>query len=197
MRIAPLSPLAQLLWYKLIQLENRERWPDSVTVPNQDLLDLVNVAKRDTVAKARTELIEAGYLIYTPGRKGAPGQYTVRLLNKRFRFAEVPGDELDAYFGMTPEVKAEIEETTAELYGKYLPGYTPTSHDRKCVYEAICIQKNDGSDNWTIEIVGRSRNDLFYAFEAAANANAVNWNYIGGVLRNIAQERELGLDEYS
>lgn len=190
MRVAPLSPLAQLLWYKLIQLENRERWPDFVTVPNQELTSLVNVAQRNTIAKARTELIDAGYLFYTPGRKGAPGQYTVRLLNQRYRFADDPGDELDQYFGMTPEVKAEIEKITLELFGTYRPGYTPTSHDRKCVYEAICEQKNDGADNWTIEIDYRSKGDLVYAFEAAANANAVNWNYIGGVLRNIAQERE-------
>lgn len=190
MRVAPLSPLAQLLWYKLIQLENRERWPDFVTVPNQELTTLVNVAQRNTIAKARTELIDAGYLFYTPGRKGAPGQYTVRLLNQRYRFADAPGDELDQYFGMTPEVKAEIEKITLELFATYRPGYAPTSHDRKCVYEAICEQKNDGADNWTIEIDYRSKGDLAYAFEAAANANAVNWNYIGGVLRNIAQERE-------
>ena len=42
MQAAPLSPLAQLLWYKLIQIENRERWPEYVTVPNQDLTTLIN-----------------------------------------------------------------------------------------------------------------------------------------------------------
>lgn len=190
MREAPLSPLAQLLWYKLIQLENRERWPDFVAVPNQELTSLVNVAQRNTIAKARTELIDAGYLFYTPGRKGAPGQYTVRLLNQRYRLLDPPGDELDQYYGMTPEIKAEIERITVELFGTYRPGYVPTSYDRKCVYETICDQKNDGADNWTIEIDPRRKSDLAYAFEAAANANAVNWNYIGGVLRNIAQERE-------
>lgn len=190
MRVAPLSPLAQLLWYKLIQRENRERWPDFITVPNQELLDMVNVAKRDTVAKARTELIDAGYLFYTPGRKGAPGQYTVRLLNQRYRFTDAPGDELDQYFGMTPDVKAEIEKTTLELFGTHRPGYAPTSYDRRCVYETICEQKNDGGDNWTIEVDYRRKSDLAYAFEAAANANAVNWNYINGVLRNIERERE-------
>lgn len=190
MRVAPLSPLAQLLWYKLLQLENRERWPDFVTVPNQDLLDLVNVAKRDTVAKARTELIDAGYLFYTPGRKGAPGQYTVRLLNPRFRITDAHGDELDQYFGMTPEVKAEIEKITAELFGTYRPGYSPSGHDRKMVFETICNTTKGENDTWSIEVDYRKRSNLFYAFEAAANANAVNWNYIDGVLRNISQGEE-------
>lgn len=185
MQAAPLSPLAQLLWYKLIQIENRERWPEYVTVPNQDLTTLINVSQRNTAAKARTELVDTGYLIYTPGRKGAPGRYTLRLLNSRYRFTDKSYNDLDEYFGMTPEVKEQIIRLTGELFAENLPDHIPTGNDLKNVYEAICNQNQDDEGNWSIEIDGRKKSDLLYAFQCAANANAVNWNYIFGVLKNI------------
>lgn len=190
MQAAPLSPLAQLLWYKLIQLENKERWPEYITVSNQDLTTLVNVSQRNTIAKARTELVEAGYLFYTPGRKGAPGRYTVRLLNHRFKNWNKSDCCLDEYFGMTEEIKDEIIRFTGELYQENLPGYAPTPNDLNWVYSIICIQTQLGDDEWLIQIDGRKQSDLRYAFHCAANANAVNWNYINGVLRNMNQGDE-------
>lgn len=185
MQAAPLSPLAQLLWYKLIQIENRERWPEYVTVSNQDLTTLINVSQRNTVAKARTELVDTGYLYYTPGRKGAPGRYRLRLLNSMYRFTDKSYNDLDEYFGMTPEIKEQIIRLTAELFAENLPEHTPTGNDLKNVYEVVCNHSKDDEGNWSIEMDGRKKSDLFYAFQCAANANAVNWNYIFGVLKNI------------
>lgn len=190
MKAAPLSPLAQLLWYKLIQIENRERWPEYVTVSNQDLTTLINVSQRNTVAKARTELVDTGYLYYTPGRKGAPGRYRLRLLNTKYRYTDKSYSDLDSYFGMTPEIKDQLIRFTAELFEENLPDHIPSGNDLKNVYETICNQIQDDAGNWSIEIDGRKKSDLLYAFQAAADANAVNWNYISGVLRNLNQGGE-------
>lgn len=179
----PLSPLAQLLWFKLMGVANRERWPDSITVSNEEAAALLNVAQRNTVAKARTELTEAGYIDYTPGHKGSPGRYAIRSLCPRYSHAanEAGGSWDTRYPGVTQARKMEIEALTAQFWQKYHPGKTPTDTDFDMVYQNVASLEADTHG----EIDPVRRDQLDYAFSAAVKAGVLNWNYINAILDNI------------
>lgn len=179
----PLSPLAQLLWFKLMCVANRERWPDSIIVSNEELTVLLSVAQRNTVAKARKELAEAGYIDYTPGHKGSPGKYSIRSLCPRYCHASAgaEGSWDTRYPGITQARKMEIESLTAQYWIKYHPGKTPTDADFDMVYQKVA--SFDPDLDHAIDPVRRKQLD--YAFEAAVRAGVLNWNYINGVLNNI------------
>lgn len=179
----PLSPLAQLLWFKLMHKANLERWPDYITVSNEELTVLVGVAQRNTVAKARKELTEAGYVEYTPGHKGSPGQYTIRTLCPRYCYAaNGAGGSWDTRFpGITQARKMEVEALTAQFWQKYHPGKTPTDADFDMLYQRVASldpESDHAIDPARVE-------NLEYAFGAAVRAGVLNWNYIDGVLNNI------------
>lgn len=179
----PLSPLAQLLWFKLMGVANRERWPDSITVSNEEAAALLNVAQRNTVAKARTELTEAGYIEYTPGHKGSPGKYVIRTLCPRYCYAanDAGGSWDTRYPGITEARKMEYETLTAQFWQKYHPGKTPTDTDFDMVYQLVASLE-EGTHG---EIDPIRRDQLDYAFSAAVKAGVLNWNYINGILDNI------------
>lgn len=179
----PLSPLAQLLWFKLMGVANRERWPENITISNDEITALLNVAKRDTAAKARKELTDAGYIDYTPGHKGSPGRYAIRSLCPRYYFAanEAGGSWDTRYPGITQARKMEIETLTAQFWQKYHPGKTPTDTDFDMVFQHVASLNPDEEG----AIDPERRGQLDYAFEAAVKAGVLNWNYINGILNNI------------
>lgn len=179
----PLSPLAQLLWFKLMGVANRERWPENITVSNDEITVLLNVAKRDTAAKARKELTDAGYIDYTPGHKGSPGRYAIRSLCPRYYCAtnEAGGSWDTRYPGITQARKMEIETLTAQFWQKYHPGKTPTDTDFDMVFQHVASLNPDEES----AIDPERRGQLDYAFEAAVKAGVLNWNYINGILNNI------------
>lgn len=63
MHRAPLSPIAQLLWYKLMQFSNRLHWPEDFQIDNKRLMAEINVSALHTLIAARQELVE------DPGRE--------------------------------------------------------------------------------------------------------------------------------
>ncbi len=72
---SPLSGTAQLLWYKLMYLNNSCMWDEWFAVDNLRLMALIRVSNEKTVITAREKLIEAGLIEYKKGKKGSPGRY--------------------------------------------------------------------------------------------------------------------------
>ena len=69
-----LSAMAQLLWYKLISLDNQSRWTTRVNISNQHLASLASISL-NTLKRARQELINNYYVIYTQASNNSCGVY--------------------------------------------------------------------------------------------------------------------------
>lgn len=69
-----LSAMAQLLWYKLISLDNQSRWTTRVNISNQHLASLACISL-NTLKRARQELIDNYYIIYTQATNNNCGVY--------------------------------------------------------------------------------------------------------------------------
>ena len=74
-----LSASAQLLWYRLFDVCNRSFGDGEVIMTNTKLASLIGTENIKKAAIARDELVNAGLIEYTAGKKGAPGIY--RLLS--------------------------------------------------------------------------------------------------------------------
>jgi len=72
---------AQLLWYKLMMLDNKAGWSEWVTVDNQRLMALIQLKREATFIDIRNKLIEAGLIEYRKGKKGSPNQYKIITFN--------------------------------------------------------------------------------------------------------------------
>jgi len=70
-----LSKEAQLLWYKLLYINNKAEWTEWFSHTNIGLMAKTNINSEKTLIKVRNELISAGLLIYKKGKKGNPGKY--------------------------------------------------------------------------------------------------------------------------
>lgn len=70
-----LSPIAQLLWYKLLVLCNRAGWSEWIVASDQLLMAKLQITSKNTLITARKKLIEAGLIEYKNGVKGKPSMY--------------------------------------------------------------------------------------------------------------------------
>lgn len=197
----PLPPDAQLLWYRLMHLANRNFWRFPLCLTNQEAMELIGVSRHPFMA-ARKALEDAGLLKVKQGVKGKPSEYT--LIPPSIAFAEAPArgcgpedipegvpyymadgvDDLTRYFGWNEDVARELKQITKELLGAYWPDHKPDERDEQRVFELASERMGEGRD---ITIVfPESRKELLaYAFEQASKAGAVNWNYIFGVMRTL------------
>ncbi|MBO8169986.1 MAG: hypothetical protein H0Z35_12500 [Thermoanaerobacteraceae bacterium] len=70
-----LSKEAQLLWYKLLYINNKAEWTEWFSHTNIGLMAKTGINSEKTLVKIRNELINAGLLEYKKGKKGNPGKY--------------------------------------------------------------------------------------------------------------------------
>ena len=158
MRRTPLSMAAQLLWYKLMDLANSLRWPEHFALDNSRLCAMINTKSRTTTIAARQELIDGGYLDFTPGIKGRPSTYHLR----------------------------SVAETTAHLWEEFFPGKTPGPYDEKRTFFQIMVQHHDEeTDEWSISFPEENKELLGYAFEQGRKRGKLFWGYIESVMRNL------------
>lgn len=198
----PLPPDAQLLWYRLMHRANRNFWRFPLCLTNQEAMELIGVASRNTFVSARRELEAVGLLKVKQGVKGKPSEYT--LIPPSYIWGEnstkggaphnlpdgVPYymadgvDDLTAYFGWNEDVARELKQITKELLGAYWPDHKPDERDEQRVFELVHEQRGEGPE--TTIVFPESRKELLaHAFEQASKAGAVNWNYIFGVMRTL------------
>ena len=199
----PLPPDAQLLWYRLMHRANRNFWRFPLCLTNQEAMELIGVASRNTFVAARRKLEDAGLLRVKQGVKGKPSEYT--LIPPTVAFAEVPSrgcdpddipegvpyymadsvDDLTTYFGWNEDVALELKKITRELLGTFWADHKPDERDEQRVFELVHERRGEGPE--TTIIFPESRKELLaYAFEQASKAGAVNWNYIFGTMRKLA-----------
>lgn len=94
----------------------------------------------------------------------------------------------DFYFGITAEVKKDVELLTAVIFKRFATRQ-PTDIDRANVFMALrCSHRDEATGQWTITLPQDRKDLLMYAFETAASAGKPgDWNYINGVLEKLAQ----------
>lgn len=68
---------AQLLFFRMLNVFNRARWPESVRLDTLRLMTLSDSKSEKTARAARDKLVEAGFIGYQRGKKGTPGRYTL------------------------------------------------------------------------------------------------------------------------
>lgn len=72
-----LSPEAQLIYYKLLSLFNKARWPESVQVENSRLQALCSIDNERTFRRHKDKLVATGLVGFIKGRMGSPNRYTL------------------------------------------------------------------------------------------------------------------------
>lgn len=203
MKRAPLPTTAQLLWYKLMAFANWKHWPDSFFIDNETLASLLNAGSDQTARTARAQLVEAGLLIYEKGAKARPGTYKlISIAEQEYPsayerdgpdgdtppeddfLAEVKSD-ITTYFGYTEALGAELRQTVSKLFDEFCPGRQPSEADLQEAFFAIKEQHQDEEGQWVMTFPVEQKELLAYAFKQASLNDAMTWNYINGVLRNL------------
>lgn len=72
---------SQLMYYKLLHVFNRAGWPETVQVDNRRMMLMTDSQAETTVIRARNRLVDAGFITYEKGRKGAPNRYALALIH--------------------------------------------------------------------------------------------------------------------
>lgn len=72
-----LSPLATLLWYRLVAINNKNGWIDWLQVGNTRLMDEINVTDKRSLDKYVNELIRNDLIQYKKGGKIKPPSYRI------------------------------------------------------------------------------------------------------------------------
>ena len=74
----PLRPQSQLMWFKLMDLNNRLGWAEWIGIDNKRLMLILDMTDEKTLIRCRKQLIDNGLIEYKRGRKGRPSQYKVK-----------------------------------------------------------------------------------------------------------------------
>ena len=92
------------------------------------------------------------------------------------------------YFGVTPEIHAEVEAFTDAAFSRFAKR-PPTENDDAQAFMALYSSREDPlTGNWIMTIPRDNKDLLLYAFEAASNAGKPgDWRYINGVLTRLRQ----------
>ena len=92
------------------------------------------------------------------------------------------------YFGVTPEIHAEVEAFTDAAFSRFAKR-PPTENDDAQAFMALYSSREDPlTGNWIMTIPRDNKDLLLYAFEAASNAGKPgDWRYINGVLTKLRQ----------
>lgn len=197
MKRQPLPTMAQLLWYKLMAFANRQHWPESFSIDNDRLGELLN-SSPGTARTARDQLEKGGYIVYERGTKGRPNRYKLISIaanefpeacqeyygEKLGRVEDYLEDDITRYFGYTEAIGLEVRKITEELFDTFRPGAQPTTKDELEVFHKVIHREGEGREGTVLTIPEENKALLVHAFEQAAMAGAVNWNYINGIYRN-------------
>jgi phage conserved hypothetical protein, C-terminal domain len=103
-----LSPLAQLIWYKLLALDNSTGWKEWFTVSNGVLLASTSISSEKTLIKNRDALIEAGLIEYQKGKKGTPNKYKINTVNNTVQTTVEKGVKREVYKGVQTAVEKGV-----------------------------------------------------------------------------------------
>lgn len=196
MRQHPLPMSAQLLWYKLMDLDNRLFWQEWITLDNDKLAELLGSSNK-TARIARDQLVEAGYLQYQRGAKKRPNKYKLSSVLALDALAVTAGqpepqgieeygeiDDPKRYFGYTDALGQELTKTTEEIISRFWPQHEPDKNDECRVFYYIRDTREDEDGQTVMTFPKEKKALLVYAFEQASMAGKNSWSYITGIYRN-------------
>lgn len=197
MERAPLSHTAQILWYVLMDFDNRLRWMEEFQVGNDRLEELLGGISKNTLISARKELVDAGLLTFTQGKKGTPSTYHLEPIVERWEFSANTDDQeaflcevkedITTYFGYTATLGKDLKQTVEAIWKEFLPGVAPTDADAREVFYYIFHQEQTEDGEVVMTFPHEKKEMLAYAFEQARANRAINWKYIRGIYQNWAR----------
>ena len=119
---------------------------------------------------------------------GGGGDARARASEEISDFAAGRDMDPSLYFGVTPEIHAEVEAFTDAAFSRFAKRQ-PTENDDAQAFMALYSSREDpGTGNWIMTIPRDNKDLLLYAFEAASNAGKPgDWRYINGVLTRLRQ----------
>ena len=87
--VGRLSTTAQTLYFRLFLINNRTGWSDTFQTTNQRLMLETSINSRNTLDRAKKELIEAGFIEYIPGKDKKPSTYRLLPLTSNYSQTQV------------------------------------------------------------------------------------------------------------
>ena len=140
---------AQLMFFKFLDVFNRAGWPEYVQVDNFRLTMMIDASAITTALRARDKLVEAGFLIYQKGKKGAPNRYSLK--------CSVKNETISATISATENATISATENATHIKTKNktknTPLLSPQGETRKrfsppTVDEVreYCQERNNGID---------------------------------------------------
>ena len=116
---------AQLMFFKFLDVFNRAGWPEYVQVDNFRLTMMIDASAITTALRARDKLVEAGFLIYQKGKKGAPNRYSLK--------CSVKNETISATISATENatISATENATHIKTKTKNTPLLSPQGETRK------------------------------------------------------------------
>lgn len=70
-----LSPNAQLLWFKIIDLFNKSMWREQLNISNERLMSMMYISDKRTFEKAKSELIQNNLIVVQQLKRGHLNTY--------------------------------------------------------------------------------------------------------------------------
>ncbi len=210
-------PTAQLLYFKLLDVFNVCGWPEWVSVDNFRLMGMVQVAKKDTLWRARDALVSGGFIEYRKGKKRHPVTVQTHTIRSVFlvRFWGRMGVECGVENGsqMVPHNKTKTKTTPQKENPRGVKRKTPLSRRRKKPDSAPCFSRRlrngwlintNGSKNISPAGLAALQNKIreaasAYGDKAAANCilDCIASNYQGLFFDRIKGEMKgMGDDDY-
>ncbi len=110
----PLPDTAQLMWYKLMCINNKCGWLDWFDLANTTLMAKMNISSEKTLISVRNILMDKGRIRYKPsGNRKKAGRYSI----VSFRFdASTVKNTVEREVQMEVETAVEVAVETAALY---------------------------------------------------------------------------------
>jgi hypothetical protein len=112
----PLPKDAQLLWYRMMYLDNKAGWSEWVSVDNLRLMGMVGVKREATFIELREILRNAGLIEYIKGKKGQPGRYKMIPVSTKLTFKNVSQNEVQSVVNTVVKSVVQTEAKTSDIY---------------------------------------------------------------------------------
>lgn len=107
---------SQLLWYKLMNRNNRAGWKDWIQVDNLRLMADMQMSREATFIEVRNHLVNAGLIEYRKGKKGCPNLYHIIPFTTDLKVQNEVQTEVERVVEteVKPVVQTEVE--TVDIY---------------------------------------------------------------------------------
>ncbi|WP_286944938.1 hypothetical protein [Acetobacterium sp. UBA5834] len=129
---------AQLLWFHLFCLWNEAGFPDWLQVDMLRMMSMIQVNNKNTLIRARAELLEAGLLLSRRGVNRQPNLYQLQPVPRQSGCGMPKNNGFEASCGaqtVPPVVPQTTHETTLETGHLFKPDQTkPTVQKEKSAF---------------------------------------------------------------